>query len=65
MKKRSELFSINTRDAIRGTILAAIGAALTSISTFAANGTIDYKAVLTTAIGGAASYLTMKFFTHK
>lgn len=61
----SNQYSLNSRDLIRGAIVAVIGAALTSVQQFLAEGgfeAINWKTVLTVAVSALVSYLTLNFF---
>jgi hypothetical protein len=65
-KQMSKLFSVGLQDFLHGLLIAVIGAVLAVVTNTLQAGTLtfDYKAISTTAIIAAVSYISKKFISN-
>jgi len=59
---KSKKFALNVREIVKGFILAAIGAVLSTSIEMLNSGTINFKIMLTGALVAGLSYLSKTYF---
>jgi hypothetical protein len=62
-KITSELYSLDVKDILKGLLVSAGSAIVTTIQNMITSGSIDWKAIGSVALAAGVAYLVKNFFT--